>query len=73
MPFDPETDRHKEFCVVCLEDFSKGAKISWLPCDRRHYFHHECIMFWLVKHPQCPLCKKEVNFEAAAEMKRETN
>jgi E3 ubiquitin-protein ligase synoviolin len=53
-----------------MEDFGDESKLSWLPCDRRHYFHNECIMFWLVKNDTCPLCKVEVDFEAAQRMKR---
>lgn len=42
-------DQQQDYCVICMEDFSAQSKVSWLPCDRRHFFHKECIMFWLVK------------------------
>jgi len=59
--------------VICMEDFSPQSKVSWLPCDRRHFFHKSCIMFWLVKQSQCPLCKCEVDFEKAQRMKIQAN
>ena len=67
--YDPNQDQNLDFCVICMDDFHERTKVSWLPCDRRHYFHHECIMFWLVKQTVCPLCKVEVDFEAAQKMK----
>ena len=53
-----------------MDDFEdRHSDISWLPCDRRHYFHKDCIMFWLVKHETCPLCTKIVDFAVAQKQK----
>jgi hypothetical protein len=48
---------HKE-CIICMEKFTEGQKVTALPCDERHYFHSECILSWSERHRNCPLCKK---------------
>ena len=43
-------------CVICLEDFSNGDKLTVLPCG--HEFHKQCISPWLLKRSSlCPICK----------------
>ena len=42
-------------CLICLENYSVGTKISYLPCC--HYFHSVCIKQWLKKSKNCPFCK----------------
>ena len=48
-------------CTICLGDYKLGDKISYLPCF--HLYHSKCIKKWLKYSKNCPLCKKEVNFE----------
>ena len=44
-------------CSICLGEISEGDKITALPCDKRHYFHSNCIKRWArEKHSKCPLC-----------------
>ena len=45
-------------CTICLEDYSIGNFISYLPCC--HSFHSKCIKLWLHKTKKCPLCKIEM-------------
>ena len=46
-------------CVICLEDFSNGDKLTVLPCG--HEFHKQCISPWLLKRSSlCPICKVSV-------------
>lgn len=43
-------------CVICLEDFSNGDRLTVLPCG--HEFHKQCISPWLLKRSSlCPICK----------------
>jgi len=42
-------------CTVCLCEFSKGEKLTSLPCV--HFFHKECIDRWLMVGHTCPMCK----------------
>ena len=32
-----------------------------LPCNIKHYFHHDCIEQWMKTNNVCPLCRKEIN------------
>jgi hypothetical protein len=48
-------------CVICLEDFYSGEKITALPCV--HFFHKQCIKNWIKKQKNCPICKFELTEE----------
>lgn len=45
-------------CMICLESFKTGEKISYLPCF--HFYHSPCIKKWVVKSNKCPLCFVEI-------------
>ena len=47
----------KEFCVICLVEFTTCAIIIPLRC--RHIYHVDCVEHWLKKYAFCPLCKRE--------------
>ena len=46
-------------CTICLEDFIKNDIVIYLPCF--HIFHKLCIIEWINKHANCPLCKLNIN------------
>lgn len=47
-------DHH--MCMVCLVDFEHGEDIrKVLLC--KHIFHSDCLLMWLKKEENCPLCK----------------
>ena len=45
-------------CSICLDDFSEGDKIIYLPCF--HYYHSKCIEKWTKSSNKCPLCNIEI-------------
>eukprot|EP01054_Gregarina_sp_Poly1_P003892 Gregarina_sp_Poly_1__3891@NODE_2164_length_2574_cov_317_880734_g1395_i0_p1_GENE_NODE_2164_length_2574_cov_317_880734_g1395_i0NODE_2164_length_2574_cov_317_880734_g1395_i0_p1_ORF_typecomplete_len703_score84_61zfRING_2/PF13639_6/1_8e15zfRING_11/PF17123_5/8_4e10zfRING_11/PF17123_5/2_1e02zfrbx1/PF12678_7/2_2e08zfC3HC4_2/PF13923_6/1_4e07zfC3HC4/PF00097_25/6e07zfC3HC4_3/PF13920_6/3_6e06zfRING_5/PF14634_6/7_9e06zfRING_UBOX/PF13445_6/0_00013zfRING_UBOX/PF13445_6/8_9e02ProkRING_4/PF14447_6/4_1e05zfANAPC1 len=45
-------------CMVCLEEFTDGENLRWLPC--LHTFHCNCIDTWLKSATSCPICKCDV-------------
>ena len=51
-------DNEKKKCIICLDDFKNGDKVSFLPCT--HFFHYKCINSWFKNKNTCPLCKKEI-------------
>lgn len=51
-------DYNKESCIICADDFLKGNKLICLQCS--HFFHDQCIITWLRKRNQCPVCRKEL-------------
>ena len=45
-------------CIICLNIFKNGDKISTLPCQ--HIFHYNCLKKWIYEKRSCPLCKAEI-------------
>ncbi|MES1910071.1 MAG: hypothetical protein MHM6MM_002732 [Cercozoa sp. M6MM] len=43
-----------EDCAICLQKWRPYDKVQVLPCA--HAFHSTCILRWLKRRPQCPLC-----------------
>ena len=65
--YDPSTFKSYDFCTICMEEFTKDSKVTYMPCDPRHYFDTQCITYWLLKQTTCPLCKTEVDYEKSKE------
>lgn len=43
-------------CAICLEDFAQGDSCQvFSMCN--HMFHANCIDHWLMKKPNCPVCR----------------
>ena len=45
---------NKDKCIICLENYSIGDKVCYLPC--LHLFHSLCIKNWIEIKNNCPLC-----------------
>ncbi|OMO82720.1 Zinc finger, RING-type [Corchorus olitorius] len=45
-------------CPICLEDFMVGTEAVVMRCS--HLFHHVCIIPWIAKKTQCPVCRSEL-------------
>ncbi|MFO8018251.1 MAG: RING finger domain-containing protein [Promethearchaeia archaeon] len=43
-----------EGCIICFKQFKKGSKIC--DCGNGHYFHLDCMKFWLTNQKKCPIC-----------------
>jgi Ring finger domain len=46
-------------CLICMEPFQVDEQVSWsanVECE--HVFHHSCIREWLLKHKECPCCRR---------------
>lgn len=53
-----DSDRGQE-CLICMDSFSEGDSVAFsIHCD--HVFHHQCIAEWLLKHNDCPYCRRSV-------------
>ena len=50
-----EVEECAECCPICLDELQEDDTLRTLPCF--HRFHACCIDRWLVKKPQCPLCR----------------
>ena len=59
-----EKDKIMTECVICLKKYEENDAILELKCDKRHYFHKECITQWVEKnHNTCPLCKTVIQID----------
>ncbi|KAL8208671.1 hypothetical protein R6Q57_008083 [Mikania cordata] len=53
-----------EDCSICLECFNEGEICRVIPvCD--HVFHVRCVDRWLMKVPNCPICRTRVRLDTA--------
>ena len=46
-------------CSVCMEDYKVDEQVRCLPCQ--HVYHHDCIVPWLQRHGNCPVCRKDMD------------
>merc|ERR1712087_794065 len=54
------TEKKKEQCSICLEEFKNGDSIRRLPCF--HIFHTHEIDRWLkTGNDKCPICRVPIN------------
>lgn len=44
-------------CSICLETFVGNEQVVVTPCN--HMFHEECLLPWVKRHGQCPVCRHE--------------
>lgn len=54
-----------EECTICLLPFNdfQAERLIYLPCNKEHIFHSNCIIDWLKQESNCPLWKAPVNQE----------
>lgn len=45
-------------CSICIEEVKAGEKIRTMDCG--HGFHMACIDPWLLRHGECPNCKRNL-------------
>jgi hypothetical protein len=43
-------------CPICLEENDEESRITC--CINNHVFHKKCILEWIKKKPNCPLCRE---------------
>ena len=47
-------------CTICLSRFKAAEEVCQFRCHESHLFHKECILPWLIKKNECPICKQKV-------------
>ena len=46
-------------CCICMAKYKHGDDICWSQNERcYHAFHLECMLEWLMKHNECPMCRR---------------
>ena len=43
-------------CLICFETFVNGDAVTTHCTDKS--YHRHCIMEWLLKHDNCPYCRR---------------
>lgn len=44
-----------DLCAICLSNMEVGETVITLEC--KHLFHADCLLEWLTRMEECPLCK----------------
>lgn len=52
-----------EICSICLEPLDENVETT--PCS--HHFHEKCIQSWTQQKNECPVCRKKVHDDTAAQ------
>lgn len=47
-------------CPICITDFEGSEDVMLMPCDKRHFFHVDCVRKWLHGSQYCPICRANV-------------
>lgn len=51
----------KRECTICLAEFQPKETVSWAKSKEcSHVFHQDCLIQWLEKHNECPLCRIDI-------------
>mmetsp|Transcript_9958 Transcript_9958/g.18698 ORF Transcript_9958/g.18698 Transcript_9958/m.18698 type:complete len:276 (-) Transcript_9958:70-897(-) len=46
-------------CSICMSRYKEGDEICWSRNEKcYHAFHLTCMLEWLLKHNDCPLCRR---------------
>ncbi|GLJ43949.1 hypothetical protein SUGI_0916220 [Cryptomeria japonica] len=61
---EEESDATPHTCSICLEDFFAKQELLSLPCN--HKFHSECLMPWIKRQGQCPVCRLDLTGRPAS-------
>lgn len=46
-------------CSICLEPYAEGDDICWSKNEKcSHAYHLNCMIDWLMRNDECPLCRE---------------
>lgn len=66
--YDPNKFHSESACAICYVDYKMDDVVTQLKCDKRHYFHTECLEGWIKKgHNICPFCRAPIENYATSE------
>ncbi|SCN58665.1 RING zinc finger protein, putative [Plasmodium chabaudi chabaudi] len=57
---DKQTSENEDMCSICMMDYMGNDNIMIMPCDKRHFFHSNCLSKWLNKSQVCPICRTNI-------------
>ena len=70
-----KNDLHSpKICPICMESYTDGDDIVWSFNEEcNHVFHRECIVCWLMKHDDCPMCRSPYIVDADVDSDKSTS
>jgi len=52
-------DDEAHCCAICFEPYQPGESVAKATSHKcRHEFHYKCVADWLVRTPDCPICRQ---------------
>ncbi|CAD2083693.1 RING zinc finger protein, putative [Plasmodium vinckei brucechwatti] len=57
---DKQSNENEDMCSICMMDYMGNDNIMIMPCDKRHFFHSNCLSKWLNKSQVCPICRTNI-------------
>jgi Ring finger domain len=52
---------HREQCIICMQSFHEDEMVvEPVREDCQHVFHKACIYTWLIRHDDCPYCRRDL-------------
>jgi Ring finger domain len=58
---DATAHMERDQCVICLQSFEDGEMVvEPVREDCHHVFHKACIQAWLIRHDDCPYCRRDL-------------
>ena len=60
--YSNERHAYLDKCSICLAKYDESDTLIELYCDKRHYFHKDCIISWFNEKAkaQCHICQRAV-------------
>ncbi|CXH81214.1 RING zinc finger protein, putative [Plasmodium berghei] len=58
--FDKQKNENEDMCSICMMDYMGNDNVMIMPCDKRHFFHSNCLSKWLNKSQVCPICRTNI-------------
>lgn len=57
---EEDEENGQDPCPICLDEYRHGDEICWSHSEAcLHVFHRECIIEWLIRHDECPICRQD--------------
>ncbi|SOV12407.1 RING zinc finger protein, putative [Plasmodium sp. gorilla clade G2] len=53
-------NQNDDVCSICMMNYINKDDVMIMPCDKRHFFHVNCLTKWLYKSQVCPICRTNI-------------
>lgn len=60
-------------CAICLDDYEDGDEVCYPRNICGHVMHSECLIDWLMRNAECPICRATILKSSQVETADEEN